>query len=296
VISRRRLWIFVAAFLGILTVGATTLALRIPFTSETLRTRVVETLSDRLDAEVELGDLTLCVLPALHAEGTDLRIRHKGRRDVPPLISIDKFTVDADLLGLWRNHVAHVNLDELDIQIPPRDHDPDDDHKSDARVEDGDQDADDGDSPERDIVIDELVADEATLTILPRKAGKRPKVWQMHELHMQSVGALTKMPFRSVLTNAVPPGQITTTGSFGPWKKVDPGLNATRRDLHLRERGPGRLQGYLRHPVRARQLRRTARTHRRQRRDRHAELRRESRRPHGAAQDEVPCDCGRHER
>jgi len=224
VISRRRLWIFVAAFLVIFTVGAITLALRIPFTSEALRKRVVETLSDRLDAEVELGDLTLRVLPDLHADGTDLRIRHKGRRDVPPLISINKFTVDADLLGLWRNHVAHVNLDGLDIQIPPRDHDPDDDHKSDARVEAGDKDADDGDSFERDIVIDELVADEATLTILPRKVGKRPKVWQMHELHMQSVGALTKMPFRSVLTNAVPPGQITTTGSFGPWEKAVPGL------------------------------------------------------------------------
>jgi hypothetical protein len=220
-ISRRRLWIFVAAFLGILTVGAITLALRIPFTSETLRKRVVETLSDRLDAEVELGDLTLRVLPALHAEGTDLRIRHKGRHDVPPLISIDKFTVDADLLGLWRNHVAHVKLGGLDIQIPPADDDPDDDRKSDAR---GDLDTDRGDPPERDIVIDELVADGATLTILPRKAGKRPKVWKMHELHMESVGALTKMPFRTVLTNAVPPGQITSTGSFGPWQKVVPGL------------------------------------------------------------------------
>jgi hypothetical protein len=117
-----------------------------------------------------------------------------------------------------------VNLDGLDVQIPPRDQDPDEDHKSDAHVENGDKDADDGDLPERGVVIDELVADEATLTILPRKAGTRPRVWQMHELHMQSVGALTKMPFRSVLTNAVPPGQITTTGSFGPWKKVDPGL------------------------------------------------------------------------
>ena len=90
-------------------------------------------------------------------------------------------------------------------------------------MEDGDKDADDGDSTEREIVIDELVADEATLTILPRKAGKRPKVWHMHELHMQSVGALTKMPFQTVMTNAVPPGQITTTGSFGPWNKVVPG-------------------------------------------------------------------------
>ena len=222
-ISRRRLWIFVAAFLGILTVGAIALALRIPFTSETLRKRVVETLSDRLDAEVELGDLTLRVLPGLHADGTDLRIRHKGRRDVAPLISIDKFTVDATLLGLWRYHVAHVNLDGLNIQIPPDDHTPDDDRTTAARMQDSDKD-DAGDSTEREIVIDELVADEATLTILPRKAGKRPKVWQMHELHMRSVGALTKMPFQTVMTNAVPPGQITTTGSFGPWHKLIPGL------------------------------------------------------------------------
>jgi uncharacterized protein involved in outer membrane biogenesis len=222
VISKRRLWIFVAACLGVLTVGSIALALRIPFTSEALRTRVVETLSDRLDAEVELGDLTLRVLPALHAKGTDLRIRHQGRRDVPPLISIDTFTVDANLLGLWRYHVAHVTLEGLDIQIPPADHSPDDDRKNDARVEDGDNHADAGDSTEREIVIDELVADEATLTILPRTAGKQPKVWRMHELHIQVVGALTKMPFHTVMTNAVPPGQITTTGSFGPWNKVVP--------------------------------------------------------------------------
>jgi hypothetical protein len=220
VIFKRRLWIFVAACLGVLTVGAIALALSIPVTSEALRARVVEVLSDRLDAEVELGDLTLRVLPALHAKGTDLRIRHKGRRDVPPLISIDRFTVEATLLSLWRYHVAHVTLEGLDIQIPPADHSPDDDRKNDARVEYGDNHA--GDSTERGIVIDELVADEATLTILPGTAGKRPKVWRMHELHIQAVGALTKMPFHTVMTNAVPPGQITTTGTFGPWNKMVP--------------------------------------------------------------------------
>ena len=259
--------------------GSIALALRIPFTSETLRKRVVETLSDRLDAEVELGDLTLRVLPALHAEGTDLRIRHKGRRDVPPLISIDKFTVDADLLSLWRNHVAHVNLEGLDIQIPPDDHAPDEIARATRARRTVTITADVGRLTEREIVIDELVADEATLTILPRKAGKRPKVWHMHELHIQSVGALTKMPFQTVMTNAVPPGQITTTGSFGPWSKDGSWSDATRRDLHLQERGPGRLQGHLRHLERAGQLQRRARTDRCQRRDRHAELHGERQRP-----------------
>jgi hypothetical protein len=45
----------------------------------------------------------------------------------------------------------------------------------------------------------------------------------MHELTMTSVSARTAMPFRSVLTNAVPPGTIDTSGSFGPWHRDDPG-------------------------------------------------------------------------
>jgi hypothetical protein len=58
----------------------------------------------------------------------------------------------------------------------------------------------------------------------------------MHELHMQSVGGLTKMPFRTMMTT-VPPGQVTTTGSFGPWRKMVPGFYAARRDLHLADLG-----------------------------------------------------------
>jgi hypothetical protein len=34
---------------------------------------------------------------------------------------------------------------------------------------------------------------------------------------------LTRMPFRTQLTNAVPPGEIDTTGTFGPWQRDDPG-------------------------------------------------------------------------
>ena len=31
------------------------------------------------------------------------------------------------------------------------------------------------------------------------------------------------MPFDATLTNAVPPGEIVTEGSFGPWHRDDPG-------------------------------------------------------------------------
>ncbi len=97
------------------------LAARVPFSSETLRRRVIDGLAARLDAEVELGNLELRLLPTMHARGTELRIHHKGRTDVPPLISVQTFTVTASLGSLWRWHVSHVSLEGLDIQIPPDD-------------------------------------------------------------------------------------------------------------------------------------------------------------------------------
>ena len=119
---KRARWIAAAAVGGLLVAALVLLALRIPFSSEILRARVVATLADRLDSEVELGELTLRVFPRLHAVGSGLAIHHKGRRDVPPLISAERFTVDADLVGLWRRHVAHVRLDGLKIQVPPGEH------------------------------------------------------------------------------------------------------------------------------------------------------------------------------
>jgi hypothetical protein len=40
---------------------------------------------------------------------------------------------------------------------------------------------------------------------------------------MTSVGATQAMPFSSRITNAVPPGQVDTEGSFGPFNRDEPG-------------------------------------------------------------------------
>jgi hypothetical protein len=61
------------------------------------------------------------VFPGLRADGADLRIRLRGTpADMPPLINVKSFHVDASLLRLWRKHVDHVQLDGLDISIPPK--------------------------------------------------------------------------------------------------------------------------------------------------------------------------------
>src|SRR5580698_2801764 len=97
-----------AVLIGIGTVGIFLIALLsvVPLSSDTARTKVIEVLAARLDSEVQLDSLSLTVFPQLRAEGRGLTIRHKGRHDVPPLISIRRFTVKGDLLDVVHKHVS----------------------------------------------------------------------------------------------------------------------------------------------------------------------------------------------
>lgn len=250
--SRRKRWaVAILSIAALLVVGLLVVASRIPLSSDTLRRRLVTNLSERLESEVELATLSLHFSPRLHAVGTGLVVRYHGRQDVPPLFKIERFTVSASLSGLWRRRVDVVRLDGLDIQIPPdknRGDDKDDNsEKPETRnaepavtksdVEKNDKDDKKGaDAPAeagyaaqmrnyaKQIVISELQAPKASLTILRKDPNKAPRVWSLHSLDMQEVGRDTAMPFQSRLTNAVPPGEIDIKGEFGPWASSDPGL------------------------------------------------------------------------
>jgi hypothetical protein len=178
--------------------------------------KIIEVLAARLDSEVELDSLTLKVLPRLRAEGVGLRIRHKGRHDVAPLIAIRSFSVEGSIPETLRKHVSTVAVDGLEIQIPPRDHDAAD-HGGDKNT------AQPSPKLKAAFVIDNLVTKDAKLVLIPREKNKRPKIWAIHDLHMQSVSFDRAMPFEATLTNGVPPGEIATNGSFGPWHADQPG-------------------------------------------------------------------------
>jgi hypothetical protein len=187
-------------------------ALRVPLSSDAMRRAVVQALAERLDADVELAQFELHFFPRITASGSNLIVRHQGRRDVPPLISVERFVVRADLAGLWRRRVAHVRLEGLAIQIPPR-----------RETQPGSSPRPQNDGAGHDVVVNELVAQEARLVLVPRDSLKPPKIWYIRTLRMESVSADTAMPFTAELTNAVPPGQIETAGTFGPWNREAPG-------------------------------------------------------------------------
>jgi hypothetical protein len=182
----------------------------------TLRQLITETLAERLESRIELNAFSVDTFPTLTIQGAGLVIRHRGRDDIPPLVSIESFRVDGGILGLLSRprRFRSVTLAGLKINIPPGGIDSkqsDQPSQNDARP---------SQSP---FVIEKLMADGAELRIIPRTQGKPPKVFAIHRLEMTSLGIAEKMPFTAELTNPVPRGTINTKGEFGPWQKHDPG-------------------------------------------------------------------------
>ena len=212
---KRRYRIILAIVAVAIVALAIGVASTVPVSSEAAREKVIAVLAQKFDADVELGSLRLRVLPTLHAEGDDLVIRHKGRRDVPPLITVRHFSADSSALSLYRKHLSTVRLEGLDIQIPP-------DHKRDRR-EGVATTGEVGRAAVRAFVIDHLQSVGGRLVILRSQPEKPPRVWDIHRLRMQFVSFDRAMPFDATLSNAIPPGEIDVSGSFGPWNDADPG-------------------------------------------------------------------------
>ena len=183
---KRWQWVVGVISLAVLVAGAIIVGYRIPISSDRLRREMIKTLSERLESQVELASLELHPFPRLRAVGTGLVIRHKRHPEVA-LISIQKFTVNADLGGLLRKHVAHVTLEGLAIQIPPGDKKTPNDSRrrtsTDGRERRAQAEAGPGranssgtgqKSPGmvKQLVIDEVVANESTSDAHPSRGGK----------------------------------------------------------------------------------------------------------------------------
>jgi hypothetical protein len=251
-LAKRPLFWAVLSLVSLVIVFGAMLIVAVPLSSDTLRHRIVGYLSDKLDSDVELGDLHLRAFPSIRVEGADLRVRRRGMSDYPPLISIKSFHVDATVVGLYHKHVDHLRVDGLDINIPPSQAR----EKLEVRSQKEEVKAEVRLDPLKDggIVIDRMDTIDARLLILPFERSKQPKVWAIHNLHMRDLGALTPWPFTATLTNGVPPGEIDVDGKFGPWRRDEPGdtplegaFNFAKADLSVFNGISGTLssQGYF---------------------------------------------------
>lgn len=252
-------WHIAAGVVGVLLVVVVMASLTLrPRLNAWARAQTVSFLADAFDSEVELGELDVQLGLIFRVQGRDLVLRHKGRRDVPPLIVITSFDVATGLRDLLRTprRVDFVEIQGLQFNIPPR-YSQDEQRfpnqkppsekparppaptftpKPEVTRRAG------GSVKPASLIITQVSARSATMTLVPKEADKSPKVWQIHALVMADVAPDRAMPFSADIENPIPKGTVITSGSIGPWAS-EPSLTPLEGTYTLSNADLGTISG-----------------------------------------------------
>jgi hypothetical protein len=215
--SRRRIWKWIGISL-LLSIAVLTVVAEIMLrhAGPILKGRVIETLSTRFNSKVDLDTLDVSISHGLHVSGSGLRIYPPD--DVVaaganyPILALREFSFRAGVLGLFikPTRVDTVHVSGLTIHIPPR------------------QIREQGAPSKRrrgkiKFRVGEIVFDDSQLIIGTSNPQKDPKVFVLKHIVLNDVGSNSASPYDATLTNAIPPGDIHATGTFGPWNNENPG-------------------------------------------------------------------------
>lgn len=187
-----------------------------PYVVGYVRDRSTRIVRERFRADVQFGRFDISLdFPRLVISGENMAVTRRDRAGVPALIFVKRFRTDANLLQFARTpaHIHVIQLEGMAIHVPPRGPKIPQPPPAPPR-------------PHYPVIIDHLECDGCELNILPRQTEKQPLHFAIHRLAMQSVGLGRSAPYQASLTNAVPRGEIRTTGHFGPWQPDEPSLTA----------------------------------------------------------------------
>ena len=182
-----------------------------------VRECTISTLREHFAGEVGFADLQVSVFPRIVIRGDGLVLRQHGRTDVPPLIRIRRFSTEEGVWELLRTtrHIQKITLEGLIIAVPPREDRPPDAFTPAARKKN---------PPAFNVLVDEIVADDAELDMLLKEPSKQPRVFHIRHLMLHDAGLGQGMSYYATLSNPLPAGEIECRGQFGPWQRDDPGL------------------------------------------------------------------------
>jgi hypothetical protein len=239
--KKRRLLIVIGA-IGVpvitgLFVSATIMARRIePY----IREQAMDYLRAGFDSEVELASLSISMpsvssLRLLLTSGSGARakvtgegliMRHKGRRDLPPLFAIKRFSFDVDLGTVFQSPiiVPYLSLENVEIHIPPKGERPDLTVSANQHF---------WEVARSTVFIHVVEIREGKLVILPKDPKKKPIEFDLHRVRFESAGFGVAMKYDAELGNSRPPGEIRSQGTLGPWRSDDPGSTPLRGEYSL---------------------------------------------------------------
>jgi hypothetical protein len=186
---------------------------------------VTKVLADESDSKVSAGSFHATYFPHPGCVIEQVIFQHNPKNGAPPLITVKRITIRGTFTGIFAKHVKLILVEGMHILIPPL---------GSERFA----------IPQRSsVVIDDLVADGTVLEVASRDTGKSPLEFSFREFSIADVGRNAPAAFKATLSNPKPPGEITTTGMFGPWNAEDVGKTAVSGDYRFENADLGAFHG-----------------------------------------------------
>jgi hypothetical protein len=189
--------IFAVIFLAVM-------AVKWPFTREAMTKRLERASS----AQVEMRGFHSTYFPFPGCVAEDVVFRQKnsapGEKPSEPIITIRKLTIESTFSGLLSKpgRIRRIIADGLRIHVPHG--------GADLHSESG--------SGSDQTIIEELRADNALLELATGQTGDKELVFQIHHALFHDIGGRNSVPFQVSLHLPIPPGEVESSGSVGPWK------------------------------------------------------------------------------
>ena len=177
---------------------------------------VIKAFEEESFSKVSVGNFHRTYFPRPGCDLQQVVFRHNLKSGVPPLITIQHVRIEGSFSGLFRSHVKLIRVEGMQVNIPPL-------GSEQFEI-----------PPRSSVVIDDLIADGATLEI-QRADGNPVMQFAFHGFTMTDIGGSGPATFKASLTNAEPPGEVTTTGKFGPWNARSVGETPVSGEYYFKD-------------------------------------------------------------
>lgn len=208
-----------------------------------LRKRILETLSARFNAPVDLDRLEISLLKGVQVDGYGLTIPFGAKVEEAPMTSlftVQHFRFRTSFRALFHQpmHVATVRVEGMELHIPP----PSMRERMERLRAKQTIDETLGLPPKVAIIVDEVQCIDVRLYLEPEQGGKDPLLFRISHLELQGVSRNQPMSYDAQLTNPKPYGLIHAQGHFGPWAGQS-ALPSRQRDTPLPDPGKTPIDG-----------------------------------------------------
>ena len=188
-----------------------------------LRKRVVDTLSQRFNAPVELDSLHISLIKGIEVTGNGLRVPYGGPAEpnaagqTHVVLSVDRFTFRTEFKALLHSptRIVTVYVDNMTIDLPAG-------VRGQALLGPNQKGGHSNHQPKLAVVVNEIRCRNTNLILETSDPTKAPKIFAIQSLVLHDVGASQPFAYEAHLINPIPMGQIDSTGHLGPWNSDQP--------------------------------------------------------------------------